>query len=189
MARVIPWNLPSVAGGSIGGYTPAPTPPEPEDEVYLKFKDTVIFARTSDNLRGATCGVDIGAGATGVKTFNSFYGYFDGLEIVNLVGVSSIGLKVEAKGYTSNAEPTDPTYYIMGDLTAILDIDPVTLGISSFVSGSIDVDTNTMTSSVISVRTVNSDSLTDAPFFDKLTLYVYNGNGEVIQTAVYPAEE
>jgi len=48
MSRIIPWKLPDVQGGSVGGYTPAPTP-EPLTNYPYDLDNIVLSVEIKDN--------------------------------------------------------------------------------------------------------------------------------------------
>lgn len=65
MGRIIPWDLPKINGGSVGGYTPEPIPtpePTPEPEVVgpYGFDDVVFTLSTSKLTYGTSPTVVIG---------------------------------------------------------------------------------------------------------------------------------
>ena len=101
-----------------------------------------------------------------------------------MVGVSSIILIIESSLASGSGD-----YTLEGTAAASFSIDPITLA-ATFESGTAEVTTNTRTTTVGAGRMIqDSGSYTVAPFYDKMSLYVYNGNGEIIQTAVTPEEE
>ena len=169
MARIIPWNLPSVAGGSIGGYTPAPTPPEPEDQQYFDFSDAVISYNDQPNVcfihwseqHGIAAGSDYTDDVAALTPTA-----ISGIETVNLIGVSSVAIAV-----TTSQKVTTNITYDASDVTFNWD----------FLTNSLSVRTGSFKAANTSASTryviAGEFSITQYDF------YVYNGNGEVIQTA------
>lgn len=161
MSRIIPWNLPSVTGGSIGGYTPAPTPEPPEDKKFFDFTSVdVDYYGTSNTIVVYFPNTSINTTSKNL-TVSSIIGTLSGVTEINLVGVSSVSILV-------TASLSDP--YVGGVQDLILSMDPITKAMT-FVSGTIDIK-----------RTSGSASLNNQTL--KITEYkcvVYNGNGEIIQ--------
>ncbi len=83
MVRIIPWSLPSIAGGSQGGYTPAPEPVsnDPYDFTNATYTRTPAYNSKSYTLK--------------VK--------FSGIVVNSLVGVSSVSVVVK-EAYSSSAQ-------------------------------------------------------------------------------------
>jgi hypothetical protein len=152
MVRIIPWNLPPVAGGSEGGYTPQPTPEPPEPEVYIDIENIYIRYSAENNM---SCKVD-GSDKKKLTAFNGS-NIIRNVVAVNLVGVSSISVVASVKYGATNTG------------TVTVSVDPQNLQSMTFTSG-------TMTQNLTGV-TVADLTIT------QYDLYVYNGNGEIMQTA------
>lgn len=173
MTRIIPWTLPPVKGGSIGGYTPASGDSDPVTPVqYFDFSNAVfkILSGGSEYVQGPMVSFTPSGTDTQVVSINGFYGsstpFISGIAVVDLVGVSSVSVKYE--GQTT----TDP-YYDFSTDNLMMSIDPLTLAVT-FVSGDLN----------ITKKLSGGQTGTSAPLKDtiKATFYVYNGNGEIIQS-------
>lgn len=162
MVRIIPWDLPPIEGGSIGGYTPAPTP-EPPAVKYLDFDNVDIsVGGTPDKVTCRFNYIVMTPNTATELTLTSYVGTLSGISSINLVGVSSITvrprLSTDSENYTINSEEL------------LISVDPVTLS-GSFVSGKLNV-------TAVSNYAWTQLSL-DITEYD---CYVYNSNGEIIQT-------
>lgn len=89
MTRIIPWTLPPVKGGSIGGYTPQPTP-EPVSNDPYDLSDVVLSM--SYNAESAVFNVNTNYWAT------SGHLNISGVKILNTVEVASVIALVEVSG-------------------------------------------------------------------------------------------
>lgn len=122
MVRIIPWNLPPVNGGSIGGYTPkvepAPEPtPVPYNYPYI-LDDIVIVDPTLAIKHGSL------RSQQGESSVNAYYYWYQGVgntvtigisgvEIVDTQNVSSVIAKIHASGtlaYTYYTRSYNPNY-------------------------------------------------------------------------------
>ena len=182
MVRIIPWSLPPVKGGSIGGYTPKvdPEPPTPEPEPPAQYFDFSSVSITGNDYHGGSVhstGSSIPAGTTATQTGDSGYLKLSGIQVVDLIGVSSLSVKVafSSKNQYNAAEWSSDD--------AIFSLDPLTY-VATFVSGTVTGDNSGGGSSAswIADATFAPDATSWTVHSLTLTFYVYNGNGEIIQT-------
>ena len=166
MVKIIPWDLPQVAGGSIGGYTPKVDPqPDPEPpQVFFNFDDIMIEenSHTANSIymnipsTNFTANVEKTVTPTSIKQ-----GVISGVQPVDLIGVSSVQIVITLDDFQ--------TSHVTGSLT--LNMDPVSQALT-YVSGDMNVTLPT-----------NWSNLTDQyAGISKYVCAVYNGNGEIIQT-------
>lgn len=109
MVRIIPWNLPPVNGGSIGGYTPKvePTPeptPVPYNYPYI-LDNMVVVDPTIEVNHGSSRKGDKPAGSSNTDYYrwyqtegNKITIGVSGVEIVDTQNVSSVIAKVNVSG-------------------------------------------------------------------------------------------
>ena len=164
MVRIVPWGLPPVSGGSEGGYTPQPTP-EPPAEDYYDF-DNIDIKRTASQDHGVQLKSASTAFTANTPTSVTFtkleMGTLTGVEAINLIGVSSVIIVCTLAPYGDYTAVTD------GVLT--LSMDPITKALT-FVSGSAELTRSSGGS--FAYHNLN---------ISQYDCYVYNGNGEIIQT-------
>lgn len=130
MKRIIPWALPSVNGGSEGGYTPQPTPePEPEESRYnieninLEKKEGHVANQVRMNIKND------GTLSINTSDFGTRHA-LSGIEIVNLVGIASIQLKLTASA------TIDGVLRETNNATFTLDVfEPNSISGEDFISG------------------------------------------------------
>jgi len=174
MVRIIPWKLPDVAGGSVGGYTPRGGGGGGDDdppEVHYDFSSAQLGVSywTISPLISVGVGEtkDINKGKTTNGTSVS------GISIIDAVGVASIKMKIESTTEQSNGV----TY----ESVSFADIDPVTLiATLSSVSSATAENNGASSFSVSAIQIYRTlESFTQQSLV--LTFYVYDGNGEIIQ--------
>ena len=162
MARIIPWKLPDVKGGSIGGYTPRTDDATPDPlSVHYDFTDALFKGYGYDNLfyfniqnKAYTAGSV--ADATTMDNTS-----LSGVTLLDAIGVSSLSCVLEC---TSNA----PASYEIVNGTIVVDLDPVTM-IPSGCTAQAKILNNTTIGQISAI-------------ISKMTFVVYNGDGEIIQT-------
>lgn len=172
MSKIIPWNLPEVAGGSVGGYTPDPTP---TPSVYPYDLDDIVYS-TSFDLAGRTyANGNHHVYVKGLLTIS-------GVKILDSSSVSSIIATVTVNAGTI----TWTNYTSAGDIidnTVDVDISPY----MSSIGGTADV-TDEVSNDIAYLSDGHAQKQASYPTFvsttatiDLISIKVYNANGVVIQ--------
>lgn len=218
MARIIPWSLPSIQGGAVGGYTPKV---EPAPEPVIPYNYPYIL----DNIQIVAPTLSLKMGKQRMDTTLKYNSHpyerpqyqvvgnnvnigVSGVEIVDTQNVSSVIAKVHVSGtikykYTVFAEPTSIT---VQDKSVAVDTD-VSINISSImntVGGSVAQNANVggTFETLIGIYNTSANSLRQSsswtgqpavsidtpPTMEVVSIMVYNDNGVVIQEW-YPSEE
>lgn len=168
MARIIPWNLPPVKGGSIGGYTPQPTPTPSSSDPY--DLDSMVVA------------ADFGISVTNDGTYHSSV-----LPAVNISGVvindtsavSSVIATVKVTAGNIVAVRNDSTTLTI-TVSEDQDYDVDISSIMSPVGGSSYGETALSTWDSASRYFVSIDASTTSTITLE-TITVYNSNGVPLQ--------
>lgn len=190
MARIIPWKLPDVEGGSVGGYTPAPTPTPlinyPYDLDNLSV-DVQLFEIVRNNS-------DIGQGGYAVYTKGKIE--VSNAVILDATGVSSVIATVDISSGTAS-------YLINGGSRSntinAATIDVEIGSIMSVSGGEADITNNTTGSGYGYTKYIDAafenygaaTSATAGSITSDITLVsikVYNSNGVVLQEWTPPEE-
>ena len=172
MVRIIPWSLPPVKGGSIGGYTPKvdPTPPTPDPEPPVQYYD-FSSAGFTGNCFISCNSTNIPANTPTDITGKGIYGgaSITGISAIDLVGVAALSVKV-------TSECTRSGVTIETD-SLVLSLDLLTY-VPTFVGGNATVTATSSQSGFTGGQVFGvTGTLTSLVF----TFYVFNSNGEVIQ--------
>lgn len=128
MAKIIPWTLPDVRGGSIGGYTPQPTPepvtnyPFDLDGLVYSFKGFVAKFNIK-NESGSYWKI--------LGVYNTLN--ISGVEILDATAVSSVianvtlptGFVVTYTGTRTNGQTETKTITLSEDVTVAVDISSI----------------------------------------------------------------
>ena len=216
MVRIIPWNLPPVNGGSIGGYTPKvePTPeptPIPYNFPYI-LDNIVIEDPTIVNESGSWRNT---SGKIGSTTFYAWWQTVgnrisvgsSGVEIVDTQNVSSVVAEVNVSGtmvrtyYERAGEGAEPLTKTNADLDVDVQID-ITSVMSSVggskstvanVGGTLETLRGSNTSSTNHdppyTYTGGPVTITTTPTLTLKRIVVYNSNGVALQEWTPPEEE
>lgn len=180
MTRIIPWTLPPVKGGSIGGYTPAPTPepPEPDpDPVYVTADNLAVQSRPAAPGKIAAYfsnGASISAGSSRTSGLNGAGLTITGIELVNAVGISTIKVAVYPQKVAYNLQSYLQVTVTTDEPLIVMNYDYMTKA-ATYLSS---VFTATLKNNAAST----TSSINSAEFIvDHVVIYVYNGNGEILQ--------
>ena len=219
MVRIIPWNLPPVNGGSIGGYTPKvePTPeptPIPYNFPYI-LDDIVIVDPTIVTDHGSWKSQKLSSTLwLWTQTDgNSISMGLSGVEIVDAQNVSSVIATVKVSGtmvrtYYYNADFVDGHYPtatktdsdlnvdVLVDITSIMTKSGGNRSATANIGGTVESVVGRTNSSTApgppwadGVAKGGQSSITTTPTITLEKITVYNGNGVAIQEWTPPEEE
>jgi hypothetical protein len=172
MVRIIPWKLPDVKGGSVGGYTPRNDGEGGDDElpaVFFDFTDAALSGSkgfTANDFTISSTPQEV------TPTGLTYTGTITGIQAVDLTGVSSMQVKI--KNVCVNYDVTIDTDATGG---IILDVDILTYAIS-YSSGKVSASKTGGSATRSSGYLWTSDPTGKD---GTMQFFVYNGNGEIIQ--------
>ena len=179
MTRIIPWTLPEVKGGSIGGYTErgGGSGGDDEDPVTVQHFDLtdLAFSTSSDSIYTISANKTVAKNATvDVKSLITGANlYISGLQALDLTGVASCMLLI-------TSEVQLPRGNLVFNTVGRFAVDLATLAVSYSSIDSATI-TNLSTSSSGTASNVGIYLEGQANSLS-VKLFAYNGNGEIIET-------